>query len=434
MTSPAAPAGPTPTGSTPTGSTSTRAAATGATSSLAIVLLSVAAFASAANMRVIDPLLVQLSAAFDVSVGEASVAATAFLFANGVFVLVHGPFGDRYGKMPVVAVACVGAALCCLMSALAGSLGWLTVARFLTGVTSSAIIPLAMAWVGDNVGYERRQATLARFLTGQTLGLMTGAAMGGAIGDWLGWRSVFWLLMVIYLAAGAALLIVMRLRPDLASGGSAAGGSMVGQMMGVLRRRWVLTVVLVVALEGGFFWGAFTFVGADLHQRFGMGLAALGLAVAAFGAGGFTYVVLSSHLVRLLGERGLCLGGGLGLGIAFAVMALAPTVEVELAAVVLSGVSFYMLHNTLQTHGTQMAPEARGAGMALFALCLFVGQAIGVPIAAPIVDRWGAPPIFWAAAVVLPLLALWFAGALRRRARALSSPATRGTGTAPRGS
>ena len=63
----------------------------------AIVLLSVAAFASAANMRVIDPLLVQLAASFDVTVGEASIAATAFLFANGVFVLVHGPFGDRYG-------------------------------------------------------------------------------------------------------------------------------------------------------------------------------------------------------------------------------------------------------------------------------------------------------------------------------------------------
>ncbi|MBI3197569.1 MAG: hypothetical protein HYZ40_08665 [Rhodospirillales bacterium] len=88
---------------------------------------------------------------------------------------------------------------------------------------------------------------------------------------------------------------------------------------------------------------------------------------------------------------------------------------VEFAAIVLSGVSFYMFHNTLQVHGTQMAPEARGAGMALFALCLFLGQAVGVPIAAPIVDRWGAPPVFWAAAIFLPLLALWFAHAIRRR-------------------
>jgi len=381
---------------------------------LAIVLLSVAAFASAANMRVIDPLLVQLAGTFNVSVGEASMAATAFLLANGVFVLVHGPFGDRYGKMPVVAIACLTAALCCLLSALATSLAWLTLTRFLTGVTGSAIIPLAIAWLGDNVSYERRQATLARFLIGQTLGLMIGAALGGAIGDWLGWRSVFWVLAAIYVAAGAALFAVMRARPDLARPGEQGRGSMIAQMMTVLRRRWVITVVLVVALEGGTFWGAFTFVGADLHQRFDLGFAAIGLAVAAFGMGGFAYVLVAPLLVRLLGERGLCIWGGLGLGVAFAVMALAPTAEVEFAGIALSGISFYMLHNTLQTHGTQMAPEARGAAMALFALCLFVGQAIGVPIAAPIVDRWGAPPVFWAAAVVLPLLAFWFVAALRR--------------------
>jgi YNFM family putative membrane transporter len=381
---------------------------------LAIVLLSVAAFASAANMRVIDPLLVQLAATFGVSVGAASIAATAFLFANGVFVLVHGPFGDRYGKMPVVAIACLAAALCCLLSALADSLVWLAAARFLTGVTSSAIIPLAIAWLGDNVSYERRQATLARFLTGQTLGLMTGAALGGALGDWLGWRSVFWVLAAIYITAGGALFGVMRAHPAVARPAGGHQGSMIGQMIAVLRRRWVITVVLVVALEGGTFWGAFTFVGADLHQRFDMGFAAIGLAVAAFGAGGFSYVLVAPLLVRLLGERGLCIWGGLGLGAAFAIMALAPSAEVEFAGIMLSGMSFYMLHNTLQTHGTQMAPEARGAAMALFALCLFVGQAIGVPIAAPIVDRWGAPPVFWAAAIVLPLLAFWFVAALRR--------------------
>jgi len=381
----------------------------------AIVLLSVAAFAAAANMRVIDPLLVQLAAGFGVTVGKASIAATAFLLANGVFVLVHGPFGDRYGKMPVVAIACIGAALCCTLSALSASLGMLTLARFLTGTTSSAIIPLAIAWVGDNVSYDRRQATLARFLTGQTLGLMTGTALGGAIGDWLGWRSVFWVLAVIYVIAGGALLAVMRARPDIARPGERAEGSMIGQMFRVLQRPWALTVIAVVALEGGVFWGAFTFVGADLHQRFDLGFAAIGLAVAAFGAGGFLYVMVAHHLVRILGERGLCLWGGAGLGVAFAAMALSPTAEFEFAAIVLSGVSFYMFHNTLQTNGTQMAPEARGAGMALFALCLFVGQAIGVPIAAPIVDRWGAPPIFWAAAIFLPLLAFWFAHAIKRR-------------------
>ena len=374
-----------------------------------------AAFASAANMRVIDPLLIQLSVEFGVTVGQASIAATLFLFANGVFVLVHGPFGDRYGKMPVVAIACLAAALCCALSALATSLAMLATARFLTGVTSSAIIPLAIAWLGDNVPYDKRQATLARFLTGQTLGLMTGAAMGGALGDWLGWRTVFWVLAAIYVVAGTALFAVMRARPDLARPGARAEGSMVAQMLGVLKRRWALTVIVVVALEGGVFWGAFTFVGADLHQRFGLGFAAVGLAVAAFGGGGFLYVTVAPHLVRLLGERGLVLWGGCGLGLAFAILALAPDVSVAFAAIVVCGITFYMLHNTLQTHGTQMAPEVRGSALALFALCLFVGQAVGVPIAAPVVDRWGAVPIFWFAAIFLPALALYFAAALKKR-------------------
>lgn len=381
----------------------------------AIVLLSVAAFASAANMRVIDPLLVQLGAEFGVTVGAASIAATLFLFANGVFVLVHGPFGDRYGKMPMVAIACIAAALCCGLSALASSLNLLAAARFLTGATSSAIIPLAIAWLGDNVSYDKRQATLARFLTGQTLGLMTGAALGGALGDWFGWRAVFWVLAAIYIVAGVALVVVMRARPDIARPGTRAAGSMLAQMLGVLRRPWARTVIVVVALEGGTFWGAFTFVGADLHHRFGLGFAAVGLAVACFGGGGFLYVTVAPALVRLLGERGLVLWGGGGLGVAFAALALAPSLAIAFAAIGLAGVSFYMLHNTLQVHGTQMAPEARGSSLALFALCLFIGQAVGVPIAAPIVDRYGAIPVFWCAAVFLPLLALWFAAALRKR-------------------
>jgi MFS transporter, YNFM family, putative membrane transport protein len=220
---------------------------------------------------------------------------------------------------------------------------------------------------------------------------------------------------VIYVSAGVALFAVMRTRPDLAKASDRAPGSMIGQMLGVLKRPWAVTVILVVALEGGVFWGTFTFVGTDLHQRFGLGFAAVGLAVAAFGGGGFLYVTTAPILVRLLGERGLVLWGGIGLGVAFAVLALAPTIAVAFTAIVAIGITFYMLHATLQTHGTQMAPEARGSALALFALCLFVGQAIGVPLAAPVVDRWGAVPIFWVAAVVLPALAVYFAISLRNR-------------------
>ena len=84
---------------------------------------------------------------------------------------------------------------------------------------------------------------------------------------------------------------------------------------------------------------------------------------------------------------------------------------------VLLGLGFYMFHNTLQTNATQMAPEARGLAVSLFAFFLFIGQSIGVALAAPVVDHFGAPPIYLAAAVLMPLTALWF-----RRRLALRDP------------
>ena len=79
-----------------------------------------------------------------------------------------------------------------------------------------------------------------------------------------------------------------------------------------------------------------------------------------------------------------------------------------LPCMVVLGAGFYMLHNTLQVHATQMAPEARGAALALFACSLFTGQSVGVWLASSAVDAAGARPVFVAAAVGLLLLALDF--------------------------
>ena len=44
-------------------------------------------------------------------------------------------------------------------------------------------VPLSMAWIGDHTPYQNRQAVLARFLTGQILGLACGQLMGGLLAD-----------------------------------------------------------------------------------------------------------------------------------------------------------------------------------------------------------------------------------------------------------
>ena len=73
-------------------------------------------------------------------------------------------------------------------------------------------------------------------------------------------------------------------------------------------------------------------------------------------------------------------------------------------AIAVMGVGFYMLHNTLQTRATQMAPDVRGSAVAIFATFYFLSQAVGVWLAGQVLDRWGAAPVFLTAAALLLLL------------------------------
>lgn len=63
-----------------------------------------------------------------------------------------------------------------------------------------------------------------------------------------------------------------------------------------------------------------------------------------------------------------------------------------------------MLHNTLQTQATQMAPQARGAAVALFASVLFIGQSMGVSVVALFMDGASVWTVFSAAAVGIAVL------------------------------
>ena len=76
-----------------------------------------------------------------------------------------------------------------------------------------------------------------------------------------------------------------------------------------------------------------------------------------------------------------------------------------------------MLHNTLQTQATQMAPKARGSAVTLFACMLFFGQSSGVLLTAQTVDLGGLDWAYTSAAVGMLVLGQVIARRLPRRAR-----------------
>jgi MFS transporter, YNFM family, putative membrane transport protein len=158
-------------------------------------------------MRVADPLVPQVAHDFAVTPGRAAIVVTAFALAYGLCQVVWGPVGDRFGKYRTIATMTLCSAATVAIAGFVHSLSALALARLVSGATAAALIPLSMAFIGDHVAYERRQPVIARFLTGQIMGLVAGQVFGGIFGDTLGWRAVFLLLGALYLLVGALLVL-----------------------------------------------------------------------------------------------------------------------------------------------------------------------------------------------------------------------------------
>jgi predicted MFS family arabinose efflux permease len=384
----------------------------------AVLALSLAAFASGISLRLTDALLPLFAREFDVPIGRAANAITAFSIAYGLSQLFFGPVGDRFGKYRVIACACAACAITATLCGLAQGFAQLEIARLLAGATAAAIIPLSMAWIGDVVPYDQRQPVLARFLIGQILGLSAGVFFGGFAADHLSWRVPFFGIGLGFAAISTGLFSINRQLPAHARATHRVAGRALqratGEFAQVLARPWARVVLLTVFLEGAFLYGAFAFIATHLHRHFGLPLAAAGSTLMLFGFGGLLFALASARLVRRLGEVGLALYGGLLLTASLLAIGAAPAWWWALPACFFAGLGFYMLHNTLQINATQMAPERRGAAVAAFASCFFLGQALGVAVDGTLVARFGTGAVISTGAFGVLAVALGFS---RMRAR-----------------
>ena len=275
--------------------------AAGADTRRAILLLATAAFVSGVNMRVADPLIPNLAHDFSASVSAAATVVSAFTLAYALFQIVHGPLGDRIGKMRTVTIGMFIAAAASLACAFAPNLTLLAVGRFLTGMGAAAVIPLAMAFIGDNVPYEQRQATLGRFIGSVLAGQTLGPLIAGALSEFVSWRTVFIVLSMSFAMVGMLLLPRARSAQAVAA---AAVKNPLRQYLILARDPWVRVVVLTVGTEGLLFYGTFAYFGAFLKERFGIGYLLIGALIGAFSIGGVAFSFVVKRLVARLRERG----------------------------------------------------------------------------------------------------------------------------------
>jgi EmrB/QacA subfamily drug resistance transporter len=380
---------------------------------------------------------------FRVGIHEVKWVLVAYLAALTVTLLLAGRLGDRWGRKPVtvagVALLTVGAALC----ALARTLPALIAFRVLQGLGGALVLAYVMAAITATFPRAERRRAMAVNASVLAMGQVTGLLLGGFLIDWLGWRSIFLVLVAIgglglgldlavlrdrtagpgapldwwgavlsILIVGAPFLLIEGLSRDLRGpAGPAfllAGLIMLGLFVVVERRSaWPLLDLRLFrsrAFTCGSMAAAFYFVAATFGyfllplyaqvvlglSPFSAGLLIVPLSVALTGSSQLVGHMAGRFSARIVSTAGLvCTSTGV-LGMSL----LGPTSSYlyVVAVLVLAGVGGGLFHppNNSAVLGA-VPPQGLGGANGFFTTARNFGQAIGAALAAAILGHGLGP-------------------------------------------
>ncbi|HEY4189818.1 MAG TPA: MFS transporter [Candidatus Limnocylindrales bacterium] len=295
-----------------------------------------------------------------------SVYAGCALFAAPIL----GTLSDRIGRKPVLVVSLVGTAVGWILFGIGGSIAVLLVARIIDGVTAGDQA-VAFAYLADITEPDERPRIFGLVGAVSGVGLLIGPAIGGLLAG-------IDLALPIFAAAAAtgltALLALIALPESLepakrATGSTPADLNPFGTLMAAVKRPGLGSRILVFALL------VFTLTVVSTNfpvltlDVLSWGPTQLGLLLSVVGV---VDIVVQGGLLGLMvkaaGERGVVIGGLLGLvgasALIIIVASVVPSAALFVAAALVFAVSEGATSATLQATLSQSVEAAEQGGLA----------------------------------------------------------------------
>lgn len=153
----------------------------------AIIFIFITLFLDVFGIGVIVPVLPKLVEELQGGNLHAAAHAVGWLGAlyalmQFVFSPVMGSLSDHFGRRPVILVSLFGSGIDYLLLAWAPTIGWLYLARIISGVTA-ANFSAASAYIADVTPPEKRAAGFGMIGAAFGLGFIAGPAVGGLLGS-----------------------------------------------------------------------------------------------------------------------------------------------------------------------------------------------------------------------------------------------------------
>ena len=379
-------------------------------------ILAASCFVSSMSMRLIDPVVPDIARDLGVDAASVALLATAFAFPYALGQPILGALGDSLGKARIIKITLGLLALCLAATAFAPSLDALFIARIVGGAAGGGIIPLAFALVGDRFSFEERQIALSRVLTAVIAGQMTGSVGSGLIASYFGWRVAMMGGTGLALAALALTLWQLHPRTNVERPPFQPLRMFDGYGQ-VFANPKTIVCFTAVFIEGIVVFGLFPYIAVMLEKRGAGGLKEAGFVLSGFAIGGLVYTAFVRVMLLKLGLYNLIRAGAFLSGLGFVVLSPEWSWPVEMAVFVAIGAGFYMIHNSLQTQATELAPDSRASAVAAHAFFFFLGQAAGPLIYGFSLERFGTQATLVAAGLTFALTGLATATGLKARTR-----------------
>lgn len=151
-----------------------------------------------------------LEAAFHVeSSTVATLGVTTFLLGLATGSLIVAPLSEQFGRRPVYLVCLAASMLLIIPCALGTSLEMIIIVRFFGALFGAAMVSNGAGTLTDISTEDDRALYMSLFSIAPLNGPVTGPLIGGFVYQYLGWRWVYWLSLIL---TGVGVIVMATVR------------------------------------------------------------------------------------------------------------------------------------------------------------------------------------------------------------------------------
>jgi MFS transporter, DHA1 family, inner membrane transport protein len=386
---------------------------------IAICALALGGFAIGTTEFVTMGLLPDIAEGVGVDIPTAGHVISAYALGVVVGAPVIAALSARLPRRALLIALMAAFLLGNALSALAPGYRTLLLARFAAGLPHGAFFGVASLVAASLVPAHVRGRAVSSVLLGLAVALVGGVPLATWLGQSVGWRAAYWVVVVLAAATVAAVLAVVPSTPGRRD------ATVRGELAALRRPQVILTVLAGVVGFGGMF-ALYSYIAPLVTDVGGLSRGTLPWVLLAYGVGGVAGTALGGRLADWAVFRSV-VGTLIATGAVLVLVALTAAWPPALfAGVFLVSLTGSSLAICLQMRLMETAGDAQMLGAALNHSALNLANALGAWLGGLVIAAglgYRAPSAVGAGLAVAGLLPLLVSALLRRRDRAATVPA-----------